>query len=254
MEMNVKHYYVLFIVLIILVALIGTMSIWGENKTTIIYAGQDNDKTISVSGSAEKDVTPDEGYINFTVETQSEKAETAQTNNAEIWDLIKLDLDKLSYLKYETQSYNVYPNQEWDKTLEKYVINGYKVNHTIKLTLSDISKVGEITDLVVKKGVNNIDSVSFGLKKETQESVKKALWALAFKDAKSKATEVVDATGASLNNTPKTITIDSYNYYPPIYYSKAEYSSGMMDSVANTDITPKELEVSVSLSVLFSYE
>ncbi len=254
MEVNKGHYYVLFIVLILIVALMGTMSFWPKSSGINVYTNQSEYNTVSVSGSASQKLMPDEGYINFTIETQSDKAETSQNKNAEIWDGIKAELDKLSYLKYETQSYNVYPNQEWNKDTEKYEINGYKVNHTLKLTLSDVSKVGEITDLVVGKGVNNIDSVSFGLKKETQESVKKDLWALAFTDAKDKATEVVDATGATLNNTPKTIAIDSYNYYPPVYYSKSESSGmGLMDSIS-TDITPRELEVSVSLSVLFSYE
>ncbi|MDD4983781.1 MAG: SIMPL domain-containing protein [Candidatus ainarchaeum sp.] len=254
MEVGTKHYYVLFIVLIILVALIGTMSMWGgEKKDITVYTGAENDKTISVNGSADKKVMPDEGYVNFTIETTNDKAKDAQNKNAEIWDALKLELDKKSYLKYETSNYSVYPDQKWNKETQEYETKGYKVRHSIKITLSDTSKLGEIVDLLVGAGVNDVDSISFGLKKETQETIKDELWAVAFADAKAEAETVVDAAGANLTKTPKSIQINNYNYYPS-YYEKAAGLS-MMDSVAaETSISPKELEVSVSLSVIFSYE
>lgn len=254
MESNVKHYYVLFIVLIFIVAIIGTASLWNSKGINVYASSDDKDNTIAVNGSASKSVMPDEGYINFTIETESDKAESAQKNNAEIWDKIKLEFNELSYLKYETQGYSVYPNQKWNKETEKYEVNGYKVNHIIKVTLSDITKSGTVVDLIVSAGVNNIDSVSFGLKKETQELIKKDLWALAYKDAKSKADLVVDATGAELNDTPKTLQLDSYNYYPPVYYAKDSAYGYAEASSIRSDISPKELDISVSLNVVFSYE
>lgn len=255
MEVDTKHYYVLFIVLIILVALIGTMSMWADGEKSInVYTNADNDKTLSVSGSADKKVMPDEGYVNFTIETIDLLAKEAQNKNAEIWDTLKLELDKKTYLKYETSNYSIYPDQKWNKNTKIYELVGYKVKHSIMVTLSDTAKLGEIVDLLVGFGVNDIDSISFGLKNETQETIKDDLWAVAFKDAKDEAETVAKAAGAELTKLPKSIQINSYNYYPQYYTKLAGYSS-MMDSVtAETNISPKELEVSVSLQVVFSYE
>jgi len=254
-EDNGKFYIFagLMAILIIIVAVFVFVPRSGE---FILKPEQNNnDQTVSVSGSAEKKVMPNEAYIYFTIETEASIAKDAQTQSAEIWAKIKSELDKLDYVKYSTENFNVWPNQEWDENSREYITNGYKVSHSVRITCTKIDETGALLDLVVKAGVNNVYSVSFGLSRDEETKVKDDLWKIAVDDAKTRAEAVAKAAGAELNTIPKNISLNDYSYNPyPLYYNTKEIAMDSTGSAPQTDVTPKELTVSVSLNLVYEYE
>lgn len=256
MEENTKFYVIvgLFAIVIILFGVLVLAKTPSEIK--LIPQETDNDHVISVQGYAEEKVSPNEAYIYFTIETKAETAKEAQTKNAEIWDALKKQFNNKDYLKYQTESYNVWPDQEWDENTRKTITTGYVVNNSIKVTLTDISESGNILDIIVKSGVNNVNTISFGLSQEEQNKIKQALWKEAVDDAKDRAETVANAAGATLVQTPKSITLNEYSYNPyPYYrydYAMAEKGYDTQEA-GNTEVTPQELTVSVSLSLVYEY-
>ncbi len=255
MEDNLKFYVIigLFAIVIILFGIL----VLGQKPTELnLNDNTLDDHTINVSGYAENKVSPDEAYIYFTIETTAKTAKEAQTENAKIWDNLKLELEGKDYLKYQTEGYNVWPKTEWDKNYSKSKVVGYVVSNRIKITLTKIEESGKILDLLVSSEINNVDTVTFGLSRERQESIKSELWKEAVDDAKNRAETVANATGANLNEIPKSISINNYNYSPTYRYydyAMSEKAYGT-DQAMNTEITPQELIVSVSLGLVYEYE
>jgi uncharacterized protein len=251
-----KGFYLVAIVLAIALIIFGVSSFTEKpvnvNGNFDLNPSGEGSQTISVQGNAAEKVTPDEAYIYFTIKTIADNSENAQNENTEIWNSIKEKLDNENYLKYNTESYNIWPKNEWNRETEKYDLKGYEVSHRIKITLTDIEKAGTILDLLVNNGVNDISNVSFGLSEDLEKETKAKLWEKAVKDAKERAKIVVQATGSDLIETPKKITLN--NYSAPAY--RYDYALTSMDEKAGAapEIEAEEINVSVSLDIVYGYE
>ena len=107
-------------VLMIIIVIFFGFAVFGTDNTTNVQVDMANgtnlNHTISVSGFAEEKVMPNEAYVYFSIETTADNAKDAQSANAEIWDNLKSELNK-NYMKYNTESYNVYPERKWDKVI-----------------------------------------------------------------------------------------------------------------------------------------
>lgn len=262
MEENTKFYVIVGLFAIITI-LFGIFVFTQDTKVQIpsdIKLVSDNtlqDHIITVTGSAEQKVAPNETYIYFTIETKAKDAKTAQTKNAETWDKLKLEFKNKDYLKYQTEGYNVWPDTQWDEKLNKSITIGYIVRNSIKVTLTDLTQTGKTLDTIVTNDINNIDSISFGLSTAKQNEIKQSLWKTAVDDAKTRAETVANAAGTELLATPKSIVLNEYNYTPyPYRYDYAMSAKGAYDTeqAANTEVTPQELNVSVSLTLVYEYK
>lgn len=227
----------LTIILAIGIILISLFAIYSYS------AVQDQDDTVSVSGTASLDAIPDQAEVYLRIDSFDIAINEAQSKNTAISNKV-IELLKSKNVLVETVGYNLEPYREWENN--KYVDKGYKASHTLKLTVTDLNSLGSIIQLAVENGVNNVDSVRFGLTKNKENEVRSELLSKATSDARTKA----DLLAQALNSKIKGVVSvsESIPYSPPFYY----YNEAIKTSASEAPIiTPQSISLTTTVSVVF---
>jgi uncharacterized protein YggE len=205
-------------------------------------------RTLDVTGTAEMKTIPDRAYVYASVETSASSAQEAQQKNSEKMNAI---MAALSDYTVETVSYSIEPVYNYSDEKPYYIqqisIIGYRALNSIKVTLTDITKAGDVADLVISSGANKIDSVQFDLSTAKEKELRNQIYYNASMNARQKADAIAGGLGVRIAD-PSKITESYYNYRP--YYAPAK----MLDaagSSAETIIIPGTLDVSASISVTY---
>ena len=242
-------------VLVAAILIVAAFSAGSASSDRVVVTSDSapNIKTLSVSGTVTKMVTPDKVDIVLSVETLDLLATKSQADNAVIADKVKGTLESLSSVRAEvkTISYSVNEEFEWNETTRKSVSIGYRTVNQIQVTLngSDISSAGKVIDLAVGAGANRVSSISFGLSKEKELEVRK----IALNEASSTAKAKADSIAQGLNVTLGKVYSISENsfYYTPVNYKSYDTALGAVPEEAATPITAGDVEVNASVAVQF---
>ncbi len=245
-------------------------SLTGKGSVVVNTAAAPVEHAISVSGEAEKKVSPDQLVLRFSVETTDMDAPVSESRNAEIVNAIKAKLLAIGITEGEiaTDYYSMYPEYETVYVepakdsrqiivypypiTEQGNLTGYKTTHSITVKTGQLQSSGQIVSAVAGAGATSITEVTFGLKKETRKAIEVELLSLAAADAKDKAARLAFGVDGSLG---KTISISSGRVSFPSYYKNyatdyAAMAEGGASSPA-TEIFPEEMTITSSVSASF---
>lgn len=132
------------------------------------YYNPSNQGTLSLSTSANAEVTPDTVEINIAVKTNDKKSlSTAAKENKEKSDKIynmltsMINADKGDYIK--TANYNAQPVYVYDNDLKRRVMDKYEVSNQIIVHTKNIDKLGEIIDQSIALGATDINDLNFSV-------------------------------------------------------------------------------------------
>ncbi len=238
-------------ILIALVVLGGFYFLNSQNQNTshTFYVEQ-GEPTITVSGSAERTVDPDQVVLYLRIETLDDSASISQSQNAQISDQAKAELFKKGIKEddLKTTYYTVGLEKEW--TSDGYNILGYKTTHKVTVTTSDLENAGEFLDAAVNAGAT-VDSISFILSDEETEKIKSELLSEAVLDAKEKASKIANAAGSSIGKLVSAQYSTSSGYYSPIYYDSFAMET-LLEEDVGTSVSAGQLDISLSVSTSFA--
>lgn len=149
---------------------------------------------VVVSGDAVVEVQPDTAILFIAVITQHRNALNAQAENAAQSDAVIRVLKTAAGAGAEikTSGYTLTPQRVY-KENQPPTITGYEARNTVTVTLSDLTRVGAVIDAASQAGANNVDSVSFTLRKD--RPARNEALAEATRTAISKAQVVAQALG-----------------------------------------------------------
>jgi hypothetical protein len=200
---------------------------------------------ITVSGSAFKDVEPDEIVVSFGVETQALTADQASALNAEtmnkVVDAVKnvgIEEDEIS-----TSRFNVYPN--YDSTGR--VITGYTVSNIVTVKTTKLEKASDIIDSTVEAGANRVENVFFTLSDTMQKQLRDELIADAIEDAQGRAEKALKPLNKNIIGV-KSISLSDFGIPGPIpVFERAAFKA----AAEPTPIFKSEQQVSMSATIIF---
>jgi uncharacterized protein len=187
---------------ILALALVGALAISTHSPVLASPPAQENDssaRTISVSGAGQVSAAPDMVVVTLGVETQSEEATTAFTeNNQRMQSLV--DILKEADIAPEdlrTQAVRLYPRyQDAPDGEGQNVLAGYTASNIIQVTVRDLDMVGSVLDAAVQAGGNRIQGIRFEVDEQSAylDQARKAAW----NDALHKAQQLADLSGSEL--------------------------------------------------------
>lgn len=156
------------------------------------------DRTISVSGQGIVTVEPDMATFSIGMEARNEELKPAQDEvtdeaNAITAALLEAGVEDKDIV---TSSYQVTPENKYDRNGNFIRIENYVVRMSITITVRDISMVGDLLDQTVALGADYVSSISFGVSDPSphiQEARK-----LAIADAKMKAEDYAFGSDSTL--------------------------------------------------------
>lgn len=206
-------------------------------------------KTLSVSGQAKVNASPDIAYISMGVVTENKDAKAAQKENANSMDKVIATI-KASGIKAEdikTVNYSIYPKYDYNKISGQSSIVGYTVSNSVSITVRDLTKTGSIIDAAAESGVNMSSNITFGLSNYEEyynNALKNAVLA-----AKKKAGTMADALGVVLK-TPISVN-EGGGYSPLMNYVSYDMKAEMAN--AATPIQSGSLEITANVSIVYEY-
>ena len=206
---------------------------------------------ISVTGNGEILTPPDIALATFGIQTENADVKTAQQDNAKIMDQIISALVSAGIPREDIQtvSYTIYPVYDDTTRLFGQKVKYYQVTSMVQVTVRDIARTGEIIDIAVNNGANQVSSVGFSLSPEKEKALRAQALTQAIANARSDADVTAAATGVTITGV-KSVNVGSV--YVPVYYDN-RYGSGaeMKTAAVPTPIEAGQITVTAQVSISY---
>ena len=170
---------------------------------SMTHAGETN--TISVTGTGSESVAPDMALVSVGVVREAKTARAAldENNQAMASILAVMEKEGIADKDLQTSGFSIqpryfYPKRKSNGEQPAPEITGYIVSNNLDIRIRDLSKTGEILDLVITLGVNSGGNIRF-LNEDTATILKKARIS-AVKDAIEKARTLAQAAEIELGD------------------------------------------------------
>ena len=204
-----KKKFVWIMLSIIAVLVLGACS---GTVSPAVATPQPPQRMINVTGTGQIYLTPDVAYINIGVHTVADTVgEALKSNNSQATavasSLKELGVDAKDI---QTNAFNVYPQQQFGPQGE-VLKTTYAVDNTVFVTVRDLSKLGQILDVVVQNGANAINGITFDVLDKTKAMSQVRQMAVA--DARAQAQELATAAGVKLGDL---ISLNVYSSSSPV--------------------------------------
>jgi hypothetical protein len=204
---------------------------------------------ITVQGTSSITVTPTIAYVNIGVTTFHKDAAIALSDNAKKMDLVYETLVSLGIGKEKIKTISFYISPRYEYKDNSSTLVGYEVTNGIQVTVMDLTKVSQVLDMTVKQGINQANSISFGITDQEKDTIYLQVLAKAVANAEAKANTLAAAVGVSLIK-PAQITEGSTGYMVPAGYGISDTVKA--ENVA-TPISGGELKVEANVTVIYNY-
>ena len=226
--------------MVIATAAIGGVAAAAEDTT--------KERLIHTSATGEVTTTPDQAEISVSVQTENTDPKRAQAENAAIMaDIIAaLKGAGVAEADLKTTGFSMYPVYDESGSIFSKNIKYYRVTNTLLITVKDISRTGDLLDLAVANGANNVNGVSFTISDEKQQALRDDALTEAVQLARADADAVAKAAGLTITGVRE---ITAGGGYVPYARAEMSYADG---KVAATPLQPGEMTVSASVSISYT--
>jgi uncharacterized protein len=214
--------------------------------------------SISVSGRGEVSRRPDLAVIRVGAVAQARDARVAQN---EVNLILRRTLESLQALEIPDQDLQtarisltpVYapgrpePRGRADVPPEPRIV-GYRAANTLEVRTQELRILGDIIDVAVESGANQIENISFQLKDDLparQEALRRAV-----AEGRSKAEALSEAMGVSLTSVLEVIEGGVQVMRPHMEFARMAYAA----PEAGAPVEPGEIRLEASVTIRFRIE
>ncbi len=205
--------------------------------------------TVTVSGDARVTAQPDTAIVSISVVTQNRSAIEAQQQNAAQTTAVLNALKRAAGADAEikTSGYSLTPQRVY-KENQPPTITGYEARNSITATIADLTRVGAVIDAATQAGANNIDGISFTLRRD-REARGRAL-AEATREAIAKAETLARTLGGRVARIV-AVQEDGAKSPRPVIYARQETFA---KTSADTPVEVGALEINSQVQLIAEVE
>ncbi|WP_303969927.1 SIMPL domain-containing protein [Sporosarcina ureae] len=199
-------------------------------------------RTITVFGEGAVKVSPDTVHMVLSVTTRGTELKDIQQENANRMNQVIQSLQKVGIEESSIQTidFQIRPVYEYVNGEQRF--QGYEVINSIRITSNELSRTGELVDLAVKNGVNQVGSIEFTM--QYQDDRYQQALALALTDAETKMITI--GTSLKLQNKPIPMKIEEQHTSQPV-----AFRAMAMADTGSTPIESGTITISASLQVKY---
>ncbi len=206
------------------------------------------ERTVTVAALGRVTREPDRAVLNLAVESFAATAREAAAANASKMEALVAALRRLGLSEDQVETESYFLNPEHDRRGEpgEPRIVGYRAVNTVRVTVDDIARVGEVIDAAIAAGADRVNGLSFQLR-DPEEARRDAL-----RDAISKArTEAETVAGAVDRSLGPVLSVMTGGFERPVVMARGMAADAL---AAPTPIEPGTLDVVASVTVVFRLE
>jgi uncharacterized protein YggE len=204
---------------------------------------------ITVSGTGEAFGTPDLALLDLGVSVEGKTVKEARDTAATAMNKVlgALEDDGVADKDVQTRQFRIEPEYDYPDGRQELI--GFRVTNIVEAKVRDLDRVGEIVDDVAQAGgdVVQVQSLSFTVEKPDDLRAQAREEAVA--DARARAEDLADLAGVKLG---KPLSINESAVVPPTPFLAGAAMEGTAQ--APTPIQPGELEISVTVDIVFAIE
>ncbi len=203
-------------------------------------------RTLSLSATGSVNVRPDTAHITVGVVSEAENARSAMDdNNGAMAKVIEALKEKdIASKDIQTTNFSVHPRYQHFDDGKPSVISGYRVVNSIRITVREIGRLGEVLDKVVGFGSNQIGGISFSVS-EPDELMDQAR-VQAIETARARAELYAQAAGAAIGEVIRIEEVASDGAPEPRFRALAAKAEG------EVPIEAGETEIKVRVRVVWA--
>jgi uncharacterized protein YggE len=209
---------------------------------------------VTVTGTGEVKVQPDEIILNIGIDVRDKNLETARKQNDErvVTLLNFLKKSGIDAKNIQTTNLSVYPNYvgEYGQTTPEF----YMTQKSVTITIKEVKRFDEILTGIYKTGANRVEGIEYRsseLQKHREQARK-----LAIQAAKQKALALTSELGSKVGRVYNITEHSGPSYPGPLY--RNQMANKMAESSAadagGPTISVGQLVVSASVEVSFIIE
>jgi uncharacterized protein YggE len=245
------------IALLLLGGLTGAW-LWGQDarpvkaQTSDAAADYSPAQIITVVGQGTARVEPDIAQVSIGVETSAETIGEAVAENKVRMDAILQALTGAGIAEkdIQTMNYSIQLDRYPEPMPRTDASEGepkplYRVSNMVTVTIRDLEKAGEVLDIVVEAGANNIWGISFSL--EDPATAQADARAKAMTDAQARAEALAELSSVKLGPVMSISEVVSGNVVSPMMAVERAAAAG-------GSISPGELEIGYQVQVSYFIE
>ena len=203
---------------------------------------------ITVSATGKVEAEPDRAIISVGVEASGESAEAVTDELATGAEQLRATFDELGIPdeNVEEGQYRISPVRKRDGGTE-----GFEGTHSFEVTLTDVSRVGEVIDAAVAAGADDVGYVNFTLQEGTRAELRKDAIDAALSNADAEAAHIADNRGVSLEGTTSVTTGDVQVH--PVRQEAMTSGDAASGGAPPTEIDAEPVSVSASVTVTYAF-
>lgn len=207
---------------------------------------------LNVQGMDEFEAAPDVAKVRLGVTSVQKDAKLAQSENARISNQVRDALLQAGVRKneIETTNYRLNKRTRWDRDLQRQVDDGYEAVNTVVVTTRELTMVGDLIDVAVRAGSNDVQGISFELSDEKERQVKNEALRRAVQNAREKAVALAQGAQVSLGGI-RSIQENSFSVQPHFMGYDTRVMAMAESAAEPTPISPQSVNVRAQVSVTY---
>lgn len=214
--------------------------------------------TLSISYSAEKQVSPDVVEFSIAIKTSDKKSmQEASRKNKEIsnsvYEYLKTNITPANGDYIKTSNYNASPVYTYNNGKRNF--DRYEVSNNIIVHTKSFDKISSMIDKSISLGATNVDSLNFSL--SNKDGACEELLSKAGKQARKRADIVAASVGTSITGVKDVNTSCSFNQrnvnygYRNMMLMKASASDAVGASEPSTNIEVGNMTIYANVDATF---
>lgn len=210
-------------------------------------AQDDDRRTITMTGSAEARIDPDQVIVRVGVVTEGRTVQAAKELNDTRSRAVLTLLANNGVPARDIQTSNLSIEPVYDYSSKSRKLLHYQMANTVTVTVRKLTSLEKILDDVLTDGANVLDNIQFVV--SNQRAISDSLRIEATRNAKTKAAAVAEALGMRLGKPIVVSTEQSESFQPMVRYT---LSSRASDS--STPISAGQETITSTISITFELE
>ena len=204
--------------------------------------------TITVTGFGKAWANPDRASVSVGVNVADEDitraVEESNETIARITEAVKgLGVEEADI---QTTNFSIWAEEQWDQeTGQRKEEKLYRVDSTIQINVNDVEKIGELLEVSIASGANNVYGLSFGIQDPSSLAADARVKAL--DDARQRAEQIAQELGVTLGEVQSAVEVSGASVMP--FFETA--GIGMGGGGGEPPISEGSMTVTLSMEVTF---